>query len=33
MLLEVPYYHIVAPRGVANLRPQKSIALSRHSTY
>ena len=33
ILLEVPYYHIVTSRGVANLRPQVSIALSRHSTY
>ena len=33
ILLEVPYYHIITPRGVANLRPQVSIALSRYSTY
>ena len=30
VLLVVPYCHIVAPRGVASLRPQMSIALSKH---
>ena len=33
ILLEVPYYYIITPRGVANLRPQVSIALSRYFTY
>ena len=33
IFLAVPYYHIIAPRGVASLRPQVSIALNRHSTY
>ena len=33
VLLAVPYCHVIAPRGVASLRPQISIALSRHSTY
>ena len=33
MLLAVPYYHIIAPRGVASLKPQVSIALNRHFTY
>jgi len=33
VLLAVPYCHIIAPRGVASLRPLLSIALSRHSTY
>ena len=33
ILLEVPYCHIITPKGVANLRPQVSIALSRHSAY
>ena len=33
ILLVVPYCHIIASRGVASLRPQVSIALSRHSTY
>jgi len=33
VLLEDPYYYIIAPKGVANLRPQVFIALSRHSTY
>ena len=33
MLLAVPYCHIIAPREVASLRPQVSIALSRYSTY
>ena len=33
MLLAEPYCHIIAPRGVASLRPQVSTALSRHSTY
>jgi len=33
VLLAVPYYHVIAPGGVASLRPQISIALSRHSTY
>ena len=33
ILLVVPYYHIIALRGVASLRPQISIALNRHSTY
>ena len=32
VLLVVPCCHIIAPRGVASLRPQVSIALSRHST-
>jgi len=31
VLLAVPYCDIVAPRGVASLRPQISIALSKHS--
>ena len=33
VLLEVPYCHVITPRGVASLRPQVSIALSRYSTY
>jgi len=33
VLLAVPYCHIVAPRGVASLRPQMFIALNKHSTY
>ena len=33
VLLAVPYCHIIAPKGVASLRPQISIALSRHSIY
>jgi len=33
MLLAVPYCHIIAPRGVASLRPLVFIALSRHSAY
>ena len=33
ILLAVPYCHIITSRGVASLRPQISIALSRHSTY
>jgi len=33
VLLAVPYYHVITLRGVASLRPQMSIALSRHSTY
>jgi len=31
VLLAVPCCHIIAPRGVASLRPLLSIALSRHS--
>ena len=33
ILLAVPCCHIIAPREVASLRPQVSIAFSRHSTY
>jgi len=33
MLLAVPYCYVIAPRGVASLRPPVSIALSRHSAY
>ncbi len=33
ILLAVPRCHIIAPRGVASLRPLLSIALSRYSTY
>ena len=33
ILLVVPYCHVIAPGGVASLRPQMSIAFSRHSTY
>jgi len=31
VLLAVPRCHVIAPRGVASLRPQVSIAFSRHS--
>ena len=31
VLLAVPRCHVIAPGGVASLRPQISIALSRHS--
>ena len=31
ILLAVPCYYIIAPRGVASLRPLLSIAFSRHS--
>ena len=33
VLLVVPYCYIIAPRGVASLRPQMSIALNRHFAY
>ena len=33
ILLAVPYCYIITPRGVASLRPQVSIAFSRHSAY
>ena len=33
VLLAVPYCHIISPGGVASLRPQMFIALSRHSAY
>ena len=33
MLLAVPCCHVITPRGVASLRPQISIALSKHSAY
>ena len=33
VLLAVPYYYIITSRGVASLRPQISIALSRYSAY
>ena len=33
ILLADPYCHIIALGGVASLRPQVSIAFSRHSTY
>jgi len=33
ILLVVPRCYVIAPRGVASLKPQMSIALSRHFAY